>query len=493
MSIASPKYAICAGHRETAQAAAKVLDQGGNAVDAAVASMWMMMLAEPCMASAGAGGFAMIDWAGKTTCLDFFCQTPQVKRPAADLDFYPITVDFGGTTEDFYVGRGAAATPGMLAGIFAMHERYGRMPMTELASITVEASKAGVLLDRFQAYDWLLLRDIFAIEPSVRSIFFKPDGSLKLEGDLVQMPVLGDAVEVLAREGSRLFYCGEMAEQIAADMLDSGTLSRADLADYQVYWRDPLTLPYRGHYIHSTPAPSVGGALITAYLLAMQDSKAAPDLAGVEASRLTKALAEDDTALSEYLHSHGLSHRTIHTAHKWGGTSHFNVVDGDRNAVAVTISLGEGNGYFVPGTGMQMNNMLGEAALLPAGYHSWEEDVRLRSMMTPTIVQDASQQLRLALGSGGAGRIPQMIAQVIDQHLRNGESLSEAVDLPRHYYDGEMLQLEPGATADSSGQPTNQWTEQSLYFGGVQAISASSYGLSAVPDHRRYGYGIVRQ
>lgn len=488
-----PKYAICAGHRETAQAAAEVLDQGGNAVDAAVASMWMMMLAEPCMASAGAGGFAMIDWAGKTTCLDFFCQTPQRKRLAADLDFYPITVDFGGTTEDFYVGRGAAATPGMLAGIFAMHERYGRMPMTDLASITVDAARTGVLLDRFQAYDWLLLRDIFAIDPAVRSIFFRADGSLKLEGDLVQMPMLGDAIEVLARAGSDLFYKGEMAATIAADMESGGALSRSDLADYQVHWREPLTLPYRGHYIHSTPAPSVGGALITAYLLAMQNSDVGPAVASVNASKLTKGLADDDEALRDYLKAHGLVHHTGHTAHKWGGTSHFNVVDSNRNAVAVTISIGEGNGYFVPGTGMQMNNMLGEAALLPAGYHSWEEDVRLRSMMTPTIVQNKRRELRLALGSGGAGRIPQMIAQVVDQHLRNGRALSEAVDLPRHYYNGEELQLEPGSTADCQGEVFNQWSEQSLYFGGVHAVSASSHGLSAVPDHRRFGFGIVRQ
>lgn len=491
----APSYAICAGHRETARAAAEVLDMGGNAVDAAVASMWMMMLAEPCMASSGAGGFAMIEWEGKTVSLDFFCQTPRAKRSASELDFYPVTVDFGGTTEDFYVGRGAAATPGMVAGIFAMHDRYGRISMPELASITVAAAKEGVMLDRFQAYDWQLLRDIYAIEPTVRDIFFRADGSLKLEGDLVQMPEMSNAIDLIAIEGSALFYKGDMAHLIAADSRADGTLTLVDLAHYDVQWRKPLSFNYHQHKIHTTPAPSVGGALIASYLLAVQDSTASDDgklpLAAISA--WTRNLSDDNEALLSHLQQHGLSHSTQPLAKKWGGTSHFNIVDNDRNAVAVTISIGEGNGYFIPGTGMQMNNMLGEAALLPAGYHSWEKDVRLRSMMTPTIVQNDRGHLTMALGSGGAGRIPQMIAQVIDQRLREGLSLADAVDAPRHYYDGTVLQLEPYSSVWHETMSINQWDQPSLYFGGVHAVANGKLSLAAVPDHRRYGFAIVKQ
>ena len=143
-------YAISGGHQKTIEAAEIILSQGGNAVDASIAAYLVSFIAEPCMASLGAGGFAMVNDTQSIKMIDFFCQTPKKKQKVEHQEFLPIVVDFGNTTEEFQVGKGSIATPGAIAGIYKMHEIWGKIPLTEIFQPAIQWSKEGVKVDKFK-------------------------------------------------------------------------------------------------------------------------------------------------------------------------------------------------------------------------------------------------------------------------------------------------------------------------------------------------------
>ena len=148
--------AIAAGHHQTLSVAKEILHAKGNAFDAAIAAYFAMFITEPCMASAGGNGFALTRTEdGHIQYLDFFCQTPAIKSMSPPVDFYPITVDFGSDVEEFHIGLGAAAVPGSIAGIFALHRIHGTMPISELVAPAIQLAKEGVALTWFQEPSWL--------------------------------------------------------------------------------------------------------------------------------------------------------------------------------------------------------------------------------------------------------------------------------------------------------------------------------------------------
>ena len=167
-------------------------------------------------------------------------------------------------------------------------------------------------------------------------------------------------------------------------------------------------------------------------------------------------------------------------------------MDAEGNAVALTFSIGEGSGVFIEGTDIHMNNMLGEPALLPSGIGSWVPNRRLASMMTPTILTDPTG-LRFLLGTGGAERIPVMLALVIHYLMDFDLELSQAIEAPRAYLSSEQLEVEPGFERGHilSNLPARYWDKNSLYFGGVHAISKDGLQVLAAADSRREGFAIV--
>lgn len=492
--------AITAGHPATLLAAREILESGGNAADAAIAAYLTSFVAEPCMASAGAGGFAMISDASETLVVDFFCQTPQTKLPADQLHFYPITVDFGTATEDFHIGRGAAATPGAIAGIYELHRLRGTIPLTDIAKTVATRAKDGIALDPFQAYDLGLLEDIFRESEKGKELVYR-DEKLKKEGDLIRMPDYADFVETLAVEGPDLFYKGEIARQITEEYKETGgNLQYEDFSNYEAILRRPLAFKWQGYQVLTTPSPSMGGAIIAAFLSTCHELLAGGNTAPlsnrhyqalVQAYTKVNAIKNSPKALATYLYKMlNVSVDLTAGAAKWSGTSHLNVTDGQGLSVALTTSIGEGNGYFVPGTDMQMNNMLGEAALLPDGFHSWTPDTRLRSMMTPTMVRDKLGHIRMVTGTGGAGRIPFAIAQTMISHLMLGLPIDEATALPRVHVNEGTIHAEEGYHTDYS-KGMKPWKPGSLYFGGVGSITLSNRGIDATGDYRRSGVSWV--
>lgn len=495
------KYAISGGHQFTVDAAKQILDNGGNAIDAAIAAYWMCMVAEPFMASAGAGGFAMIrEPNGNMLSMDFFCQTPKVKMDPENSDLFPITVDFGATTENFYVGMASVAVPGAIAALWEMHSRWATIPMKELIQPAIEATKAGVPLDQFQSYECELLECIFKLDPRGRAIFQNSNGNLKQIGDRISLDHFPNFAESIAIEGADLFYKGEIAQSIVGLCKEKGgNLNREDFETYTVAFAEPFKYQWKEHIVHSNPFPSVGAMIQAAILKGVEGnehirprSKAHFDLIS-SISRDIYHIKHDLSLLTQYLVDKGVKSSYLeHDSHKWSGTSHFNIVDKDGLAISLSTSIGEGNGTFIPGTDMQLNNMLGELALLPNGIHSWDMDVRLQSMMCPTLVTNANNDLQMQIGSGGAGRIPFVMAQTIFNHFELGMNLEDSVSFPRVIYDGNMYQVEKGYEEISNHIDHKLWDTSSLYFGGTHAILQTNSGYEAIGDPRRYGKASVK-
>lgn len=497
-------FSISGGHEITADVAADILEDGGNAFDAAIAAHAAMFITEPCMSSPGGAGFALCEAVGqKPRLIDFFCETPLNKKKDVDPHFYPVTVDFGEGEEEFFIGLGSMATPGTIAGLFYIHEKYGSIPMETLLQPAIQLAKEGVAINTFQYLDLTILCDIFKSAETGRQIFFNGD-SLKNIGDITRMPELASFLEFLAKEGSRGFYQGEFGRKVAEKCSSlGGFLTRADFESYRVVDRKPLHFQFGGTDIYTNPLPSTGGGLIAITLTKVERMLLeghSIESALIEALKYLQPVLDDLSLLEAELATFfNIGHTDKSGGHSTLGTTHLNVIDSAGNVVALTCSIGEGSGYFVQGTGVHMNNMLGEAALLPGGFHSWIPDRRLSSMMAPTVIRDKTRQMDFALGSGGAGRIPFMISEVIIEILLHHKHVAEAVDQPRGHLHSGILHIEPDFTLppidllETDAITVKRWNSKNLFFGGVHVSSRSAHdGFDAAADARRYGVGIVR-
>jgi len=477
--------AISAGHQKTLETAKEILHAGGNAFDAAIAAHLTMFVAEPCMASAGGGGFAMIFQPQQgTRFVDFFCQTPIQKASAKQSDFYPIQVDFGKDTEQFFIGAGSVATPGTMAGLFYLQDKFGSMPFQELAAIPMQLAKEGVAVDKFQSIDFSLLDPILSLHQEGRDIFCL-EGRMKKEGDIVQLPQMVNFLEFMISEGRAGFYHGEIGAQIARQQTEhNGLLTRADFENYQVYDTSPLSFDYRSQRVHTASYPSIGGVILANYLASVEKDGKTKTI-----RRLVQNILDIPYQVKEFD-----NHYDLNYASAWKGsistkgTSHFNILDKWGNAIALTTSLGEGNGTFIKGTQMQLNNMLGELFLLPAGAHSWIANQRLNSMMTPTLITDNKGILQMILGSGGASRIPFALGQVLQYAFEDNLSLDKAIETPRMHFHDHKLQAElSAALRGESDQNIKFWEEKHMFFGGITAIANSESKCYAHADSRRFG------
>ncbi len=487
-------FAIAAGHERTAQAAADILQSGGNAIDAAIAAMIMTWVAEPCLSSAGGGGFAQVLTAqGDTKLFDFFCQTPRHRRPLSEIDFYPVVVNFGDAQETFHIGKGSTAVPGAIAGAFALHERYGTIPMQELAAPAIEAAKNGIIVTDFQRFTFRLLEPILERSERGKQLYFQNKKLISV-GETLKMPQLADFLDYLSREGKNAFYQGEIAQQIARDYQEQGGfLTLEDFQNYEVKIRSPLHFLYRGKTILTTPEPSIGGMILQLVLQRLSNITTFSNYRSIsyihllhdifaEVNEIGKAPENLRTALQQWQQQ------------TWGSTTHFSIADRQGNVVSLTSSNGEGCEYFVKNTDIQLNNMLGESALMPRGFHSWQENVRLNSMMTPTIVLDTDLKPTIALGTGGASRIAFAIAQLLHLLIDHQLLLAEATEAPRLHLEHDIFHIEAGfedlPPAAAFSQTVKYWQQRSLFFGGVHAIQREGNSWTAVGDNRRDGVGI---
>ena len=437
------KGAVAAGHPLSAQAGARVLQAGGNAVDACVAAVCAAFVAEPPLTGPAGGGFLLAYVDGEPTLLDCFFAVPST--PLGEIEH--VTVDFGSSTQSYHVGLGSVAVPGLVAGLVEAHERWGRTPWRELVEPALALARKG--LDVIEAH--LFLNEILA------PVLLRDDGGRRIYGDRHRLAT-EDMVETL--EALRDDPNGAV-RALVPELAD-------DLAAYAPIEREPLQGRFAGRDVLATPPPSRGGSVVV------------DALEGFDAAA---GLHERALALKRAYERSPASAR---------GTTHVSVVDADGNGIGLSSTLGAGSGVHRSGT--QLNNMLGEFDVI--GYGPQTPGDRLASMMTPTLVLEDGRP-RLVVGSAGSVRLSGAIAQVVEAVV-GGTPLPDAIAQPRIHVVDEELHLEGGWPPEAATELPEgawevvSWQSLNLYFGGVSAVELrADGGLAAAGDPRRGGHGIV--
>jgi gamma-glutamyltranspeptidase / glutathione hydrolase len=515
--------AIAAGHRLTAEAGAEILAEGGNAVDACLAAAFASWVAESPLTGPAAGGFLLVHRARDRTdrLLDFFVALPgRGSRKLREPHMESIDIDFDGSSSQvFLIGPGSCAVPGALAGLEAAHKRYASLPWRRLLEPAIALARDGVELTPQQAYLHAILDLILRHAPEGRAIYGQ-EGRITA-GQRIVMRDLASTLELIADAGARELYHGELGRALVRYLAENGGLiTREDLGAYRVIWRRPIRVPYAGHEFVSNPPPSSGGILI-GYGLSLLDRRPSNGRPGsasaiealVEVMReQTRARAGSFTAdlyrggLARRLYSDESLQAALVRMERGGdeqpeparapGTTHISVVDERGNAASITASIGAGSGAVVPGTGIHMNNMLGEEDLNPVG-RGKSPGLRLTSMMAPSVVLEEGRP-RLVVGSAGSIRLRAAILQIVVNVLDHGMTVTEAIDAPRVHLEGTALQLEGGIEPEAvdrleaAGYEVVRWNSRNLYFGGASAVGLGADGaLEAAGDPRRGGAGAV--
>jgi gamma-glutamyltranspeptidase/glutathione hydrolase len=406
---------VAAGHPVTAQAGADVLRAGGNAVDAAVACVLMSWVSESPLTGPGAGGFMLVHTAGgEDHLLDFFVAAPG--RGLADPDpaeLTPIDIHFSeDAVQRFNVGPSSCGAYGNPLGLTQALERFGSRGLGELTAGPAAAARRGVEVVRMQAFLFEILSPIFRSTPECSELY-APGGELLREGDTFRFPELGDLLERLGAEGPGFLYSGDVAGACSEWVLErGGLLTREDLAAYEVVEREPARVTYQGRQVLTNPPPSSGGILIADALgiLERLERPHGPDVIAEVIASTNRARDEEFLAglgqegyLERFLRKDALDNVATEVRSRLGNTTHISVMDADGGCASVTCSNGSCSGVVVPGTGMHLNNMLGEQDLNPLGYHRHEPGARVPSMMAPTVaLRDGRPEV--ALGSAAHPR-----------------------------------------------------------------------------------------
>jgi gamma-glutamyltranspeptidase/glutathione hydrolase len=455
--------ALAAGHPLTAAAGADVLRAGGNAVDACIAAAAVSWICESSLTGLGGGGFLLVHGAqeARTRLLDFGVAVPEHPAPASEL--LEVWVDFDGDTRQlFRTGPAAAAVPGAGLGLWEAHGRFGSVPWPELLAPSIRLAREGVVLNEEQAYLHQILDPLLRSSPEGDAMY-GPGRALGV-GERFALPEFAETLERLAAEGGECLYRGELAERIVAHV----PITLEDLARYEVIEREPLEVPYRGGLLRTNPPPASGGRLLAVGLGALGDAVPTP-LSMARAMEAQAAARREDAV---------------------GGTTHISVVDGDGNAASLSCSLGSGSGVVVPGTGLHLNNMLGEIHL--AGEE--KPGARFASLMAPSVLLREGRP-RLVVGSAGSSRLHGAILQVVANVAGRGLEVGEAVEAPRIHVEGGIVHCEDARAADeleAAGYAVVRWRERNLFFGGVSAVEIREDGsLAGAGDPRRGGGSVV--
>ncbi|MGA2925383.1 MAG: gamma-glutamyltransferase [Solirubrobacteraceae bacterium] len=469
-----------------------MLDGGGNAVDAALAAMLASFVCEPLLTGLGAGGYMLVAEPGQhPVALDFFVEAPGRGADAAmRAELIPISVSFGDAIQIFNIGAASVGAYGVPAGVCEAAARFGRMPLAELVAPAASLARNGVQVNVQQAYVIEILGGIVTSTPECAALF-APAGRLLRAGETLRQPELAEALERLGREGAAPFYSGDIAAALVEWVsARGGMLTAADLAAYEVIDRAPVRVGYRDREVLTNPPPSAGGILL-AHALALLDGLPAPP----DQERIIEVMERtQERRTAEFLEDLEDPQFAGRFLGPLGSTTHIAVLDRDGWACSVTCSNGSCSGVVVPGTGLHLNNMLGEQDLNPLGFHRHPPGRRLPSMMAPTaVLRDGEPELML--GSAGSNRIRSAILQTIVRVVDDGLRAPEAVRAPRLHFEDGIVYAEPGAQTDAleaAGRAISRFRELNLFFGGVQAVQRDSGGrFWGGGDPRRGGAAIV--
>jgi len=495
------KGVVAAGHPLTAEAGAGVLREGGNAVDAAVCAVLASFAVESPLTGFGAGGYMMVHHGEETTLIDFFVAAPGIDEIERRAELVAVPVHFDAeTVQTFYVGPASCGVPGTAAGLVRALERFGSVPLGDLVGPGIGLAREGAPVNAEQAYILDILAPIHGRLAGARELY-APGGKPLREGDPFRFPELAEALERFGAEGAEPFCRGEVAAALSDFVVaHGGTLGPGDFAAYEAIERRPVRAPFRGAEVLTNPPPSSGGILI-AFCLGLLErlgDRSGPEqlVAAMDAANRRRGAEFAESLYEEemeagFLEPAGLD---LAAADLLGSTTHISVLDDDGMCASVTCSNGSGSGVLVPGTGVILNNMLGEEDLNPLGFHRIAPGRRVPSMMAPTVVLREGE-IVLGVGSAGSNRIRSAILQTVVRAVEQRLPVAAAVDAPRLHFEHGVLQAEPGidegalSRLEAAGLAVARRPQINLFFGGVQAVARdpATGVLSGGGDPRRGG------
>jgi gamma-glutamyltranspeptidase/glutathione hydrolase len=434
--------------------------------------------------------------------VDGYAAMPGAGRAdTAPLQAREIRTDYGGGLT-MAAGHASVAVPGALAALDVASSRWGRLPWAEVVEPAQHLARDGFTLGSAAGYYLAYVREsLFAWDPQTAAALRHPDGSWVEPGERMMVANLADTLALIAAEGAATMYVGELAERIVADMTDrGGRVSRQDLADYRAVLRPALQVEAGPWSLATNPPPAIGGAVLAAMLTLLGERPKAQwtpaDVAHLVAvQRRVLDVRRDVLDVADDREGAALSllREIGWRAPTAPSTVHISVVDGEGTAAAITASSGYGSGVTVPGTGLWLNNCLGELELNRGATLAPGE--RLRSNMAPTVGRTPDGAV-LAVGSPGADRITTALLQVLAPFAHAGTSLQEAVDRPRlhvhHLDDGSVqVEAEEDLPLPALDLPVRQHHAHSMYFGGVGAALRRGDGsMTAAADPRRAGVSV---
>jgi gamma-glutamyltranspeptidase / glutathione hydrolase len=517
---------VVSAHPLASAVGADILRRGGNAVDAAVAVGFALAVVQPIAGNIGGGGFMVIRLHdGSVRALDY----REVAPVRATEHMYVDSA--GNVSEASLTGQLAVGVPGSVAGMFAAHRRFGRLPWAEVLAPAVALARDGHMLDTIRSRNIAFQAARLARFPASRAQFL-PTGEAPSPGTAFLQPDLAHTLQLLADSGPTPFYQGSIAGLIVEEMNRGGGLvTKEDLAAYRPKWRDPLRITYRGYTIYTMPPP--GGGVTLAEILNVMEGYArlspfgSAALMHLQAEAMRRAFIDRnrylgdpdvvtiplDRLLSKEYAARlragiDLAHATPTpplTARPEGTeTTHYSVVDAEGNAVACTTTLNNdfGSAVTVTGAGFILNDEMDDFTAAPGkpnlyglvqgATNAIAPGKRMLSAMTPSIVLDSAGGLLMVLGSPGGSRITTAVYQVISNVIDQGMSLVDAVDAPRLHHQGlpDLLYVEQEGFVQASldslaamGHTVHLWR----YKTGVNAVARSGNGWVGVADPRRGG------
>jgi gamma-glutamyltranspeptidase/glutathione hydrolase len=530
--LLSSRGVVAAGDVQTARAGAQLLEQGGNAVDAAIASALAAFVCELPLCSPFGGGVMLVDRPGEdTVAIDMFARTPGLGGGPQSLgsrDFEGVEVSFGAATQIFHAGRASAAMPLALRGLLEAHTRWGSMPLEAIAAPAIALGRDGYELGTGCAFAIGSLEPILSRSPECRALFSvgehlggREKTDLAHQGERLVNPDLASTIETVARRPECL---RELETAFVSQFGPSrgGLVTERDALEAKVAFLPAISVRHRDWELRAMPGPSTGGVLVALGLRLLEGASRYKPLSSEQmllharVQELLLAVRDDD--LDEKCRDPQAVRALLDPAriddmravldlgspssappppdNPLGSTTHISVIDADGACVSLTLTNGESCGSVIEGTGIVVNNLLGEQDIHPRGFHRDPPGHALSTMMAPTILRRGNDII--VLGSGGSNRLRNAILQVLVGLVEHSLPLAHAVNAPRlHIEDGARASIAfeaEGLPADVAERLISAYPHsprvfdvRNLYFGGVHVALRRDGSFGGAGDPRRGG------